>query len=92
MKHNLSPHSSNPDIKITELMNRLQNGEMLHMLDVREPIEFHTNNIGGTNIPLAQLSDKVALLNWKTSEEIIVICKVGLRSETAQAIYSKWVM
>lgn len=56
------------------------------LLDVREPIEFHTFNIGGINIPLLQLKESVSSLNLNKNEEIIVMCKVGLRSATAQSI------
>lgn len=68
------------------LQNRLQQGEGLNLLDVREEIEFHTYNIGGENIPLSKLNEHLAQITYNKTDEIIVICKVGLRSETAQAI------
>ncbi len=74
------------DIKADELLNRMQNGEQLNLLDVREPIEFTTYNIGGTNIPLGKLNAVANNLNYTKNEEIIVICKMGLRSETGQHI------
>ncbi|MBS7563190.1 rhodanese-like domain-containing protein [Mucilaginibacter sp. Bleaf8] len=81
---NLSP--SNPDISARELQQRLQLPEQLRILDVREPIEYHTHNIGGLNIPLNKLAESGVKLPWNIDEEIIVICKAGLRSETAQSI------
>jgi rhodanese-related sulfurtransferase len=66
--------------------SRLKGSEPLILLDVREEIEFHTYNIGGTNIPLSQLTEKLALISPNKSDEIVVICKAGLRSQTAQAI------
>ncbi|MGF7080475.1 rhodanese-like domain-containing protein [Mucilaginibacter sp. UYCu711] len=66
--------------------SRLKGSEPLILLDVREEIEYHTYNIGGTNIPLSQLTEKLALVAPNKSAEIIVICKAGLRSQTAQAI------
>jgi rhodanese-related sulfurtransferase len=66
--------------------SRLKATEPLILLDVREEIEYHTYNIGGTNIPLSQLTEKLALISPNKSDEIIVICKAGLRSQTAQAI------
>ncbi|WP_345951951.1 rhodanese-like domain-containing protein [Mucilaginibacter sp. PAMB04274] len=89
MSHSSSSNnnnSPNPDIKAGELLERLQRGEVLHLLDVREPIEYHTHNIGGTNIPLGQLHSQLDELEWNTDDEIIVICKAGVRSRTAQSI------
>jgi len=84
MSHN--PSNSNPDIKATELLERLGANESLHILDVREPIEFHTHNIGGTNIPVGQLANQLEDLEWDKDDEIILICKAGIRSRTAQSI------
>jgi adenylyltransferase/sulfurtransferase len=66
--------------------SRLKGHEPLILLDVREEIEYHTYNIGGKNIPLSQLTEKLALISPNKSDEIVVICKAGLRSQTAQAI------
>lgn len=70
-------------INSKELLTRIQNGEKLNLLDVRESIEYHTYNIGGTNMPLSTLSNNINQLAYNKTDEIIVICKVGLRSETA---------
>jgi adenylyltransferase/sulfurtransferase len=69
-----------------ELFERLQKGENLNLLDVREEIEYHTYNIGGKNVPLSKINDNVDQLGYNKTDEIVVICKVGLRSETARAI------
>jgi hypothetical protein len=34
------------------MASRLQNKEHLHLLDVREVIEYHTYNVGGANVPV----------------------------------------
>jgi rhodanese-related sulfurtransferase len=68
------------------LLSRLQQGEILNLLDVREAIEYHTYNIGGNNIPLSALKENIKQLNYNKTDEIIVICKAGLRSETARSI------
>lgn len=73
-------------IDATSLVTRLQNGEELNLIDVREEIEYHTYNIGGKNIPLSTLAQNLSDLNYNKTDEIIVICKVGLRSQTAQNI------
>lgn len=66
--------------------SRLQSGEPLNVLDVREEIEYHTYNIGGRNIPLSKLTEKLSLVHSNKTDEIIVVCKAGLRSQTAQTI------
>lgn len=74
------------EINAQSLNARLQSGECLNVLDVREKIEFHTYNIGGKNIPLSKLNDNLALIHPNKTDELIVICKAGLRSATAQEI------
>lgn len=78
--------SHSNDIKASEIKERLSNKESLYLLDVREPIEYHTHNIGGINIPVAKLNENMDQLPWQYNDEIIVVCKVGLRSETAKSI------
>ena len=73
-------------IDANSLLTRLKNGEELNLLDVREEIEYHTYNIGGKNFPLSALAENLSNLNYNKTDEIIVICKVGLRSQTAQSI------
>lgn len=74
------------DINANEVLVRLQNGEHLNLLDVRGEMEYHTFNIGGKNIPLPSLQENLDDLEWNKTDEIIVICKVGLRSATAKSI------
>ncbi len=73
------------DIDANEMIVRMRNGEHLNLLDVRGEMEYHTFNIGGKNIPLPNLSENLDELDWNKDEEIIVVCKVGLRSETAKS-------
>ena len=73
-------------INAGDLLARLQKGDQLNLLDVREEIEYHTHNIGGRNIPLSALQKNINQLEYNKTDEIIVICKAGLRSETAQSI------
>lgn len=73
-------------INASTLLTRLQKGEVLNLLDVREEIEYHTYNIGGKNVPLSVFIENVNRLGYNKTDEIIVICKAGLRSETAQSI------
>ena len=76
-------------ISATEFMNRLTNGEPMNLLDVREEIEYATYNIGGKNIPLSVLSRSINRLTYNKTDEIVVICKIGLRSETARLLLNQ---
>jgi adenylyltransferase/sulfurtransferase len=73
-------------IKGQELFTRLNEGGNLNLLDVREEIEYHTYNIGGKNIPLSKLRENIDQIGYNKTDEIIVICTAGLRSETARLI------
>lgn len=74
------------DITAATLLERIQQGETLNLLDVRDELEFHTYNIGGSNIPLGKLPSLLDDLEWDKSDEIIVVCKIGLRSKTGKHI------
>lgn len=71
-------------ISAAELLERIAAGNAPVLIDVREPIEYHTYNIGGQNVPLASLLDDVDQLDHNKNTEIVVICKAGIRSRTAQ--------
>ncbi|GAB2688959.1 hypothetical protein GCM10027037_09500 [Mucilaginibacter koreensis] len=83
---NSNPHPISNNLNASVLVERLRQGEELLLIDVREPIEFHTYNIGGMNIPLGLLHEQIEDLDINTDQEIIVLCKVGLRSKTAQKV------
>ena len=72
------------DITASELKERLDKGEMVHLIDVREEWEHEEANLGGILIPLATLPDRVSELeSWK-NEEILVHCRSGKRSDNAK--------
>ena len=70
-----------PEIRVEELKQRLDAGESLFLLDVREEHEFEISNIGGHLIPLAELPKRVHELD--AAREIIALCKMGSRSAKA---------
>lgn len=73
------------DITASELKNRIDAGEALLILDVREPSEFEETNINGKLIPLGTLPQRIEELeDWK-NKEVIVHCRSGKRSANAQA-------
>ncbi|MCH7412364.1 HesA/MoeB/ThiF family protein [Belliella sp. R4-6] len=51
------------------------------ILDVREPKEFKSKNIGGINIPLAQLATRIKEL--PRDKKLVVCCQSGIRSKSA---------
>jgi len=76
-----------PTIQVEELKRRLDAGENLFLLDVREEYEFDISNIGGHLIPLPELSERIPELD--SSQEIIALCKMGTRSAKAVQLLSK---
>jgi molybdopterin/thiamine biosynthesis adenylyltransferase/rhodanese-related sulfurtransferase len=69
------------DVTPEELKRRLDAGEDLFVLDVREPNEYQIANIGGHLIPLGDLPKRVSELD--SSREIVAHCKMGGRSAKA---------
>lgn len=74
------------DFSAKEFKQRLESAQAVNILDVREAIEFHTYNISGNNVPLSTLFENIDKLGYNKTDEIIVVCKAGIRSKTAQAI------
>jgi rhodanese-related sulfurtransferase len=71
-------------ISVEEVKKRLDAGESLHLVDVREPHEHADFNIGGTLLPLGRVQqmDIDDIEPWK-DEEVIVYCRSGNRSGMA---------
>ncbi len=69
------------DMTPEELKQRLDAGDDLFVLDVREPNEYQICNLGGHLIPLNDLPKRVGELD--ASREIVVHCKMGGRSAKA---------
>jgi adenylyltransferase/sulfurtransferase len=81
-----------PQITATELKRRIDAGEELFILDVREPFEYRIANIGGKLIPLNEVPARLNEID--RDREIVVHCKMGGRSQRAaeflkQAGYSR---
>lgn len=77
-------------ITVEQLMDKIDNGDMILLIDVREPNEFNPGYIpGAVNIPRGVLEFKIqnekfwedAMLYMpEKNEEIIVYCRKGKRS------------
>ncbi|ALJ00181.1 rhodanese-like domain-containing protein [Rufibacter tibetensis] len=75
------------DITAAELKQRLANNETPIILDVREPWEHEEQNIASAKlIPLGALPERLHELEEYKDQEILVHCRSGKRSATAQAI------
>lgn len=70
-----------PEISVTELKSRLERGDDIFVLDVREPHEVQIATLGGHVIPLNDLPARVHELD--SSREIVVYCHTGNRSARA---------
>ncbi|MDH5610725.1 MAG: rhodanese-like domain-containing protein [Cyclobacteriaceae bacterium] len=73
-----------PDIQIQELKERLEKGEQLHIIDVREHNEFEQQNIGGVLIPLNSLPENIEKLIPLKDQELLILCRSGNRSGKAK--------
>lgn len=70
------------DITATELSQRLQQGNHIHLLDVREPHELQISKLEGAElIPLGHLAARLSELD--SAQEMVVFCKAGTRSARA---------
>jgi sulfur-carrier protein adenylyltransferase/sulfurtransferase len=76
-----------PQITPTELKRRLDGGENVFVLDVREPHEYQIVNIGAPLIPLGELPNRLNELD--PNREIVIHCKSGGRSQRAAEFLQK---
>lgn len=70
-----------PQITVLELKQRRDAGEEIFVLDVREPWEYQTANIGGTLIPINDVPQRLSEV--PRDREVVVQCKSGGRSQRA---------
>jgi adenylyltransferase/sulfurtransferase len=70
------------EITAVELKRRLDRGDRLRIVDVREPNEYQINRIAGAQlIPLGEIPRRYA--EFDPEEELIMQCKTGARSGRA---------
>lgn len=70
-----------PEITPKQLKARLDHGDDIFILDVREPHEYQICNLHGHLIPLGDLPKRVSELD--SSREIVAHCRSGKRSADA---------
>ena len=77
-------NGSMPQITATELKQRLDNGEDLQIIDVREASELEIAKMPGTiHIPLGQIMNRMSEID--PTRDTVVHCKMGGRSARAIA-------
>lgn len=72
------------DITVQELKEKLDNGENIVLVDVREPYEHEEFNVGGQLFPLGDIMNAIIALDDHKADEIVVYCRTGRRSGMAQ--------
>jgi rhodanese-related sulfurtransferase len=71
-------------ISVEELKARIDAGETLNLLDVREPGEHAEFNIGGILLPLGNIRTlEIDEIEGLKDQEVIVYCRSGNRSGQA---------
>jgi molybdopterin/thiamine biosynthesis adenylyltransferase/rhodanese-related sulfurtransferase len=68
-----------PQLSVKDLKRRMDAGESLFILDVREPFEYQIANIGGKLIPQGEVPQRLSEID--RNREIVVQCKSGGRSQ-----------
>jgi adenylyltransferase/sulfurtransferase len=68
-----------PQLSVKELKRRMDAGEDVYILDVREPYEYRIAQIGGMLIPQTDVPNRLAEIDRE--REIIVQCRSGVRSQ-----------
>lgn len=76
-----------PEITPRDLKSRMDKGDDLYILDVREPHEYQICNLNGHLIPLGELPRRVHELD--SSREIVAHCRSGKRSAEAVEFLQK---
>jgi rhodanese-related sulfurtransferase len=72
------------NITVEQLKAKMDAGEKINLVDVREPDEYKEFNIGGRLVPLGKIQSMQAdELDDLKNEELIVHCRSGKRSVTA---------
>lgn len=72
------------NITVEELKEKIDRGEKVNLIDVREPHEYEEANLGGKLVPLGKIQTmQVEDLENLKDEEVIVHCRSGQRSMMA---------
>ena len=85
----IAKHSSHSSIEMEDLMFELNNApDCICLIDVREEYEYEDFNIGGINIPLYELIDRVTEI--PETNTLVFCCSSNQRSKLAVAIITPY--
>jgi rhodanese-related sulfurtransferase len=74
-------------IDVHQFKSRIESGEALHVVDVREPSEHDEFNVGGILIPLGDIRvGDIEPIESLKDQEVILYCRSGNRSGQAAMI------
>jgi rhodanese-related sulfurtransferase len=73
-------------ITARDLKNKMDAGQSICVIDIREPFEYQFCNIGSLHIPMAELPDKIHEI--PSHEMIVLMCKSGKRAEAVGNLIS----
>ncbi len=68
-------------ITAIELKQKMDDGEVLQLIDVREPDEHDEFNISGDLIPLSNIVQQIGKI--AVDKPVIIYCRKGIRSQIA---------
>lgn len=75
------------NISPEEVKQRMDKGEKLHLVDVRQPEETAEYNIGGIALPLGDIQNmQTDSIDSLKNEEVILYCRSGNRSGIAAMV------
>ncbi len=80
------PRSTMNHMTVRELKKRLDAGNGPLVVDVRQPDEYQLANIGGRLLPLNELSGRIHELEAFKDQDVVLMCRSGVRSASAFAI------
>jgi rhodanese-related sulfurtransferase len=71
-------------MNVMEVQSRIEAGDNLNLLDVREPMEHEDFNIGGILLPLGDIRvGDTSSIDHLKDQEVIIYCRSGNRSGQA---------
>ena len=74
-------------ITVKELKSKIDNGDSINLVDVREPHEHIEYNIGGILLPLGKVQTmQIDDIEDLRNEDVIVYCRSGMRSSQAAMV------
>jgi rhodanese-related sulfurtransferase len=72
------------NITVEELKAKMDRGEKINLIDVREPHEYEEANLGGKLVPLGKVQTmQIEEIEDLKEKEVIVHCRSGKRSAMA---------